>query len=275
VTLRLSAATYRYAGARHNALDDIDLELSAGSVLGVVGPNEAGKSTLCLVASGLAPVVVAGQLSGSVTIDGRETIAMRPHELAQRCGILFQDSQAQLSGTASTVFEELAFGPRNLGLPLPTVIERVESSLEALGITGLADRDPTRLSGGQAQLVALGAILALRPDFLILDEPTSQLDPQGTRMVGEALQLLVREHRTAILVVEHKTALLDQLADRVVLIDEGRLAFEGPTTEMLSDPALAQHGVEPPPRVRVRSALTAAGLVTPLETDLLLAELAR
>ncbi len=275
MTLRLSAATYRYAGARHNALDDIDLELSAGSVLGVVGPNEAGKSTLCLVASGLAPVVVAGQLSGSVTIDGRETIAMRPHELAQRCGILFQDSQAQLSGTASTVFEELAFGPRNLGLPLRTVIERVEASLEALGITGLADRDPTRLSGGQAQLVALGAILALRPDFLILDEPTSQLDPQGTRMVGEALRLLVREHRTAILVVEHKTALLDQLADRVVLIDEGRLVSQGPTTEVLSDPALAQHGVEPPPRVRVRSALAAAGLVTPREADLLLAELAR
>jgi energy-coupling factor transport system ATP-binding protein len=275
MTLRLSAATYRYAGARHNALDDIDLELSAGTVLGVVGPNEAGKSTLCLVASGLAPVVVAGQLSGSVTIDGRETIEMRPHELAQRCGILFQDSQAQLSGTSSTVFEELAFGPRNLGLPLRTVIERVEASLEALGITGLADRDPTRLSGGQAQLVALGAVLALRPDFLILDEPTSQLDPQGTKLVGEALRLLVREHRTAILVVEHKTALLDQLADRVVLIDEGRLVFEGPTTEVLSDPALAQHGVEPPPRVRVRSALASAGLVTPRETDLLLAELAR
>jgi energy-coupling factor transporter ATP-binding protein EcfA2 len=275
MTLRLSAATYRYAGARHNALDDIDLELSAGTVLGVVGPNEAGKSTLCLVASGLAPVVVAGHLSGSVTIDGRETIEMRPHELAQRCGILFQDSQAQLSGTSSTVFEELAFGPRNLGLPLRTVIERVEASLEALGITRLADRDPTRLSGGQAQLVALGAVLALRPDFLILDEPTSQLDPQGTKLVGEALRLLVREHRTAILVVEHKTALLDQLADRVVLIDEGRLVSEGPTTEVLSDPALAQHGVEPPPRVRVRSALASAGLVTPRETDLLLAELTR
>lgn len=275
MTLRLSAATYRYAGARRNALDGVDLELSAGSVLGVVGPNEAGKSTLCLVASGLAPVVVAGQLGGSVTIDGRETIEMRPHELAQRCGILFQNSQAQLSGTAATVFEELAFGPRNLGLPLPAVIERVESSLDALGIAALAGRDPARLSGGQAQLVALAAILALRPDFLILDEPTSQLDPQGTRMVGDALRRLVRESRTAILVVEHKTALLDQLADRVVLVEAGRIVSEGPTTEVLSDSALAQHGVEPPPRVRVREVLAAAGLVTPRETDLLLAELAR
>ena len=274
MTLCLSAATYRYAGARRNALDAVDLELSAGTVLGVVGPNEAGKSTLCLVASGLAPVVVAGQLGGSVTIDGRETIEMRPHELAQRCGILFQNSQAQLSGTAATVFEELAFGPRNLGLPLPTVIERVESSLDALGIAALADRDPSRLSGGQAQLVALAAILALRPDFLILDEPTSQLDPQGTRLVGAALRRLARESRTAILVVEHKTSLLDRLADRVVVLDEGRVVREGPTADVLGDPALLEHGVEPPPRVRVRSALAAAGLGTPAETDLLVAELA-
>lgn len=275
MTLRLSAATYRYAGARSNALDDVDLELSAGSVLGVVGPNESGKSTLCLVASGLAPVVVAGRLSGSVTIDGRETIEMRPHELAQRCGILFQNPQAQLSGTASTVFEELAFGPRNLGLPLATVIARVEASLDALGIAALADRDPARLSGGQAQLVALAAIFALGPDFLILDEPTSQLDPQGTRLVGEALLSLVRANRTAILVVEHKTALLDQLADRVVVVDEGRLVREGPTAEVLGDPALAELGVEPPPRVRVRSALAGAGLRTPREADLLLAGLTR
>jgi len=274
VTLRLSAATYRYAGARRNALDGVDLELSAGTVLGVVGPNEAGKSTLCLVASGLAPVVVAGRLSGSVTIDGRETTDMRPHELAQRCGILFQNPQAQLSGTAATVFEEIAFGPRNLGLSLSTVIQRIAACLEALGIAALADRDPARLSGGQAQLVALAAILALEPDFLILDEPTSQLDPQGTRLVGEALRRLVGERRTAILVVEHKTALLDRLADRVVVVDEGRIVREGPTADVLDDPMLPRHGVEPPPRVRVRSALTAAGMGTPAATDLLMAELA-
>jgi energy-coupling factor transporter ATP-binding protein EcfA2 len=275
VTLRLSAVTYRYAGAQRDALTDVDLELPAGSVLGVVGPNESGKSTLCLVASGLAPVVVGGRISGSVSIDGRETVQMRPHELAQRCGILFQNPQAQLSGTASTVFEELAFGPRNLGLPLGTVIERVEASLETLGIATLADRDPDRLSGGQAQLVALAAILALGPDILVLDEPTSQLDPQGTRLVTVALRRLVRESRTAILVVEHKTALLDQLADRVVVIDHGRIVREGPSAEVLADPALVELGVEPPPRVRVRAALTGAGRRTPAEADQLLAELAR
>ena len=208
-----------------------------------------------------------------MTIDGRETIEMRPHELAQRCGILFQNPGAQISGTASTVFEELAFGPRNLGLPLADVIERVEAGMDTLGIAGLADRDPARLSGGQAQLVALAAILALRPDFLILDEPTSQLDPQGTRLVGNALRRLATESRTAILVVEHKTALLDQLADRVVVVDAGRLVREGPAAEVLGDANLIDFGVEPPPRVRVRSALTRAGRPS-IEADGLIAELA-
>ncbi len=274
MSLRLSGATYRYAGARRTALAAVDLEVPAGSVVGVVGPNEAGKSTLCLVASGLAPVVVAGTLAGSVTIDGRETVEMRPHELAQRCGTLFQNPQAQLSGTAATVFEELAFGPRNIGLPLRVVLDRVDASLDALGITELADRDPTRLSGGQAQLVALAAILALQPGYLILDEPTSQLDPQGTRLVGDALRRLARTKQTAILLVEHKTALLDRLADRVVLIDQGEIVRSGPAADVLGDPALIDHGVEPPPRERVRTALAAAGQGGASVTDQLLAELA-
>ena len=275
MSLVLRGVRYRYAGSRIDALGGIDLAVPSGSVTGLVGPNEAGKSTICLVAAGLAPATIGGHLEGVVSIDGVESSSARPHELAQRCGILFQNPATQLSGTAPTVWEEVAFGPRNLALPVDDVVDRVTDALAALGIESLAERDPTRLSGGQAQLVALAGILALRPAVVILDEPTSQLDPQGTRMVGDALRLLVREHRTAILVVEHKTALLDQLADRVVLIDEGRLVSEGPTAEVLSDPALAQHGVEPPPRVRVRSALTAAGLKTPRETDLLLAELAR
>ena len=275
MSLVLAGVRYRYAGSRIDALGGIDLAVPSGSVTGLVGPNEAGKSTICLVAAGLAPATIGGHLEGVVSIDGLESSSARPHELAQRCGILFQNPATQLSGTAPTVWEEVAFGPRNLALPVDDVVDRVTDALAALGIESLAERDPTRLSGGQAQLVALAGILALRPAVVILDEPTSQLDPQGTRMVGEALRLLMREHRTAILVVEHKTALLDQLADRVVVVDQGRLIREGPTDEVLSDPALSEHGVEPPPRVRVRSALAGAGLRTPREADVLIAELTR
>jgi energy-coupling factor transporter ATP-binding protein EcfA2 len=275
VSLVLAGVRYRYAGSRTDALHGIDLEVPSGSVTGLVGPNEAGKSTICLTAAGLAPATIGGHLEGVVSIDGVESSSARPHELAQRCGILFQNPATQLSGSAPTVWEEVAFGPRNLALLVDDVVDRVNEALAALGIESLAERDPTRLSGGQAQLVALAGILALRPAVVILDEPTSQLDPQGTRMVGEALRRLVRENRTAILVVEHKTALLDQLADRVAVVDQGRLIREGPTDEVLSDPALSEHGVEPPPRVRVRSALAGAGLRTPREADVLIAELTR
>ena len=272
--LCLRGASYRYAGAAGPALSGIDLALEAGSVLGLVGPNEAGKSTACLVASGLAPVVVAGRLEGSVTIDGRETVEMRPHELAQRCGVLFQNPIAQLSGTAATVFEEVALGPRNLGLPLRAVVDRTDESLAALGISALAERDPGRLSGGQAQLVALAAILALRPAILILDEPTSQLDPQGTRIVADALRGLVRETGTAILVAEHKTGLLAGLADRVALIDGGRIVLDGPAGAVLGGPELREHGVEPPPVVRLRGALAAAHLELSAAAEAVLAEAA-
>ena len=258
--LRIDSATYRYVGASRPALVDIDLAVEAGQVVGVVGPNEAGKSTLCLIASGLAPATIGGSLKGRVLIGGTETGSLRPHELAQRCGILFENAETQLSGTTSTVFEEIAFGPRNLALPLGEVIERVESAMGTLGIADLAARHPGRLSGGQAQLVALASVLALRPSLLVLDEPTSQLDPQGTRLVGDTLAHLASDTGAGLLIVEHKTDLLDRLADRVVVLSEGRLVRQDAAHTILSDPALPELGVEPPSQVRLTRALTEAGL---------------
>jgi energy-coupling factor transport system ATP-binding protein len=260
VTLSLSGATYRYAGAPRDVLLGVDLSVTPGRVLGLIGPNEAGKSTLCLVASGLAPASIGGRLHGSVTVDGVETRALKPHELAQRCGVLFQNPTTQLSGTAMTVYEELAFGPRNLGLPVGEIVARVEWALDTLGITALAPKDPARLSGGQAQLVALASVLALRPAYLVLDEPTSQLDPQGTRLVGDALARLAGETGTGILIVEHKTELLAAMADAVAVLDAGRVVAAGPTAQVLADPELLARGVEPPAAVRLRRALEAAGL---------------
>ncbi|MGZ6338864.1 MAG: energy-coupling factor ABC transporter ATP-binding protein [Candidatus Limnocylindrales bacterium] len=260
MTIRLVGATYRYAGSARPALQGVDLLVEAGRVVGLAGANESGKSTVGLVASGLAPATIGGRLEGSVTVDGRETRAMKAHELAQRCGALFQNPATQLSGTTRTVFEELAFGPRNLGLPLAEILERVAWALGVLRIEPLADRDPQRLSGGEAQLVALASVLALRPGHLILDEPTSQLDPQGTRLVGDALARLATETGTAILIVEHKTELLARLADQVAVLDAGTVALAGPAADVLADPRLVGLGVEPPPRVRLDRALREADL---------------
>ena len=267
MTLAIAGATYRYAGTAHDVLEDVHLEIRPGRVVGLVGPNEAGKSTLCLVASGMAPASIGGRLQGSVTIEGEETRDLKPHELAQRCGVLFQNPTTQLSGTAMTVWEELAFGPRNLGLPVAEIVERVAWALAALGIEALAPKDPARLSGGQAQLVALASVLALRPAYLVLDEPTSQLDPQGTRLVGEALAHLAGETGTGILLVEHKTELLAAMADEVAVLEAGRVVETGPAAVVLSDPALSELGVEAPALVRLRRALMAAGLDPSLLTD--------
>jgi energy-coupling factor transporter ATP-binding protein EcfA2 len=260
VTLALNEVRYRYAGAASAALEGISLTLEPGRVLGVVGPNGAGKSTLCLVAAGLAPATIGGELTGEVRIDGVATASSRPHELAQRCGILFQNPTTQLSGTSATVWEEIAFGPRNLGLPLHEVVARVDAALDALAIRPLADRDPERLSGGQAQLVALAGVLALRPAYLVLDEPTSQLDPQGTRLVGAAIAELTRHTGAGVLIAEHKTDLLATIADQVAVLVAGVLEASADASSMLADARLEAWGVESPSRVRIERAARRAGV---------------
>lgn len=264
MTLRLRGVGYTYAGGRDPVLEGIDLDVEAGRVVGLVGPNDAGKSSLCLIAAGLAPGSIGGRLVGSVMLGGEETVALAPFQAAQRCGILFQNPLTQLSGTAVTVFEEVAFGPRNLGLDVDLVAERVASALDALGISALGPRDPLRLSGGQAQLVALASVLALQPKLLVLDEPTSQLDPAGTNLVGDALARLARESGTAVLIVEHKTDLLARLAHEIVVLDGGRIVSQGEAAAMLRDPILDSSGVQPPAPVVLERALRRRGLAPDL-----------
>ena len=256
--LVLSGVSYRYAGYAKPVLHDIDLTLADGEIVGVVGANESGKSTLCLVASGLAPGSIGGALSGGgLSIDG-EAMADKPlHEFSTRVGIGFQNPATQLSGVTGSVFEEVALGPMNLGLTQRETVERTKAALATLGIDDLWDREPRRLSGGQGQLVVIASLLAMRPPHLVLDEPTAQLDPEGTRLVGEALRSLAASG-TALLIAEHKTDLLDGLCDRVVALDDGRIAFDGPAGTVLEDERLVRARRRPagprPGRERARVA---------------------
>lgn len=257
--LTLESVTYRYAGAPRPSLHEVNLELRAGEVLGLVGASEAGKTTLCLVASGLAPRTVGGTLTGRVLLDGEETAPLPMHQLAGRIGIAFASPATQLSGVSATVYEEVAFGPMNLGVPRPELIARTEEALSALRIESLADRDPARLSGGQQQLVAIAGLLALRPAHLVLDEPTAQLDPAGTAMVATALASLAT-NGASILVAEQKTDLLAGICSRVVVLDAGRVVLDGLAAEILADPRLTDLGVAPPAAVRLRRGAADANL---------------
>jgi energy-coupling factor transport system ATP-binding protein len=258
--LELRAVGYRYAGYARPVLHDIDLTLADGEIVGVVGANEAGKSTLCLVACGLAPGSIGGALTGGGLWIDDEPMAGKPlHEYATRIGIGFQNPATQLSGVAGSVFEEIALGPMNLGMRQRETVERVKAAMATLGIEDLAEREPRRLSGGQGQLVVIASLLAMRPAHLVLDEPTAQLDPEGTRLVGEALRGLAASG-TALLIAEHKTDLLDELCSRVIVLDAGRIVGDGPTRSVLDDPAIVDRGVDPPSRVRLAHALGAVGL---------------
>ena len=260
--LELTEVSYRYPGYARQVLRDVHLRIEDGDIVGLVGANESGKSTLCLVASGLAPASIGGVLKGTVSIDG-VSIADRPtHELAELTGLVFQNPNTQRSGVTGTVFEEVALGSVNLGLPVAETLARTREALARLRIAGLADRHPAQLSGGQAQIVAIASILAMRPRHLVLDEPTAQLDPEGTGIVGEALRR-VAEGGTGLLIAEHKTDLLAAVCTRAIAIDGGAIVRDGPTDEVLGDPSMAELGVEPPSAVRLRRAASERGLALP------------
>ncbi|MBW3612556.1 MAG: energy-coupling factor ABC transporter ATP-binding protein [Chloroflexi bacterium] len=259
MSLALRGVGYRYPGVAVPALLDVDLHLGSGEVVGVTGASESGKTTLCLVVSGLAPRVVGGRIRGTITLDGESVDDWPMHRLAGRVGIGFQDPTSQLSQVAVTVFEEVAFGPMNLGVARDAIVERTWEALGTLRIEGLAERDPRRLSGGQQQLVAMAGLLAMRPAHLVLDEPTAQLDPAGTRLVAEAVERLA-EGGASILITEQKTDLLASVADRVVVLRDGRFALDGPTDEVLADPRLIELGVREPAPLRLRRLAATAGV---------------
>jgi energy-coupling factor transporter ATP-binding protein EcfA2 len=202
--IRLEKVSYWYPGQLLPAVAEVSLEVAPGEVVGLTGPNESGKTTICLLAAGLAPRVVGGRVEGRITLPA--TAAM-----------LFDAPAAQLTGLHSTVFDEVAFGPCNLGLPAAEVESRTRSSLAALGLGGFAGRHPDRLSGGERQLVALAGLLAMRPSHLVLDEPLGRLDEEGSALVSAAIEELAGTG-TALLVAEHQLDFLAKVSTRVMTL---------------------------------------------------------
>ncbi len=257
--LRLQGVSYRYPGADGDTLHGIDLELAEGTVTGLAGPSEAGKSTLCLVAGGLAPRVVGGRLVGEVSLDGADVAGWPMHQLAEHVVTGLQDPAGQLSLIADRVFDEVAFGPANLGLPRDEVEARAEEALRQVGIEDLRGRDPVQLSTGQQQLVVIAGLLAMRPRYLVLDEPVAHLDAQGTRLVLDAVAGIAASG-TAVLIAEQRTEALARVCGSLAILAHGNIVARGPVREVLADPATVAMGVEELPELRLRRLLIAAGL---------------
>ncbi|HJR81003.1 MAG TPA: ABC transporter ATP-binding protein [Anaerolineales bacterium] len=223
-------------------LQDINLQVNEGEFVAIIGPNGAGKSTLCYTLAGFVPHFFKGELSGAVEVAGVESSQSSLHEWVLNVGLAFQNPFNQISGAKYTVFEELAFGLENIGVPRDEMRARVEGALELTGIRDLADRSPYSLSGGQQQRVALASILVMQPKVLVLDEPTSQMDPIGTREVFGVIHKMAEGGMTIIL-VEHKVEWIAQFADRVIALKDGQILLEGTPSDVLTSPIVAESGV--------------------------------
>lgn len=238
----LRAVTYYYPHTATPALQDVTLQVEEGEFVAVIGANGAGKSTLGYAVTGFVPHFFQGELQGDVTVAGLQTRDQGLEELMLVAGLVFQNSANQISGAKFTVFEEIAFGLENLGVERDEMRRRVGEVMALTDIAALAERSPYSLSGGQQQRVALASILVMAPKVLVLDEPTSQLDPIGSREVFTAIRNLTRQGMT-VLMAEHKLEWVATFADRVLLLAGGRIVLDGPPEQVLVSPELAKHAV--------------------------------
>jgi energy-coupling factor transporter ATP-binding protein EcfA2 len=244
--ISVEGLTFTYPGSSLKALSGINLTMNAGEFIGITGPAGAGKSTLLLALNGIIPHFQEGMFQGRVLINGRDTFETVCAELSKQIGSVFQDPEAQI--VASTVEEEIAFGLENLAVDPVEIDARINESLDLIGISNLRSRSTHELSGGQKQRVAIAAAIALRPQILILDEPTSELDPMGTMEVFEVLQSLNQQHGLTIVVVEQKINILAEYVHRMLIMNEGQVVSDGAPRRIVNEPELLTSvGLNPPP----------------------------
>ena len=256
--IELENVTYHYPFCKTPALQDVNFSFEKGVFYGVIGENGGGKTSLCNLLRGLIPHFYQGKLEGRVTIDGTDVREWDTGKLSARIGYVFQNPFTQISGIKATVFEEVAMGLENLGRPKKEMVDRVLEICKLLGIEHLMEKNPNGLSGGQRQRVAFASILAMDAEILVIDEPTSQLDPQGTQDVFEIIHGLRGSGKT-ILLVEHKIDLIAEYCDQVLVMQEGRIVRSGPTAGVLAAPDLESVRAMPPQVAAFGHAMKAAG----------------
>jgi len=251
--------TFQYKDSDHPALIDINLQIEKGEFVGIIGPSGAGKSTLLSSINGIVPHYYTGDFFGSVVVCGLDTVDNGCVALSRHVGSVLQDPEVQI--VTPYVEDEIAFSLENFNVPSSEIDKRIAEALELAGISNLRKRSTASLSGGQKQRVAVASAIALRPEILVLDEPTSELDPLGSQMVFETLAHLNREHNMTIIIVEQKIMLMSHFSKRMLTMVDGKIMTDMSTVETLRQSwRLIEMGINCPRVVSLAQRLEEEGL---------------
>jgi energy-coupling factor transporter ATP-binding protein EcfA2 len=247
--IEINDLSYAYPGSNRQAVSHVDLTIDKGSFVTLTGPSGCGKTTLCRCLNGLIPHFYGGKIKGTITVSGLSVLDHTTGELAEHVGFIFQNPENQLF--ALSVERDVAFGPENLALPREEIRERVEWAMKVTGVEGLRERSPYELSGGQQQRVAIASVLAMKPEILVLDEPTSSLDPLAAQNLFQAISELNERLGLTIVLVEHRLDLLSTLTDRVIVMDNGQVRMDGSPVEVFNSMDAQLMGIGVPKIVRL------------------------
>ena len=234
--------SYKYPLEDKNVLENLNLKIEKGEFWAVIGKNGSGKTTLCNALRRFVPDFYKGEVTGEILVDGKNLKDFSPKELVAKIGFVFQNPFTQISGVKDTVFEEIAYGLENLAVEKEKIIKRVNETLKLLEIEHLKDKNPQEMSGGQKQRVALASIIVMDPEILVIDEPTSQLDPKGTQDIFKIINIMAKKGKTIIL-VEHKLELIAEYAEKILVLDEGKIILSGKASEVLNNKSLLEKGI--------------------------------
>jgi len=223
---------FTYAQGTRPALSDINIDIARGEYVGLVGLNGAGKTTLGLCLNGIIPHMIMGEQVGTVSVAGHDAGSTPVREIARVVGMVFDNPEFQMSQI--TAAEEVALGLENLGVPYEEMLPRIAAALDMVGLSGFDERSPMGLSGGQQQRLAIASTLAMRPQILFMDEPTSNLDPLGKAEVFEIARRLNQEEGMTVIVAEHEVEVLAEYADRIIVLNEGKIAIQGTPAEVFA-----------------------------------------
>jgi energy-coupling factor transporter ATPase len=261
--------TYTYPGAAKPSIADVSIKVEKGEFVLITGPSGCGKTTLCRCFNGLVPHFYQGDLKGEITVAGEDVLKRHTYEMAKHVGLVFQNPENQLF--ALSVEKDVAFGLENFGVPREEIRKKVDWALNQTGIYDLRERSPHEISGGQQQRVAIAAVLAMEPEIIVLDEPTSFLDPLSAERIFDVIYDLNRKQGITVILVEHRLDLTAKYTNHLIVMDEGKVRFEGNPREILSAEETRLIGVGIPKATLLYQLLRKDGLnigdSTPLSSE--------